>query len=413
MGRAISHGLIINLFAPARSAKPKLKIHHWTSIRSLVTCGVVALAGAILAEHGPVGAEEYEACYRGKAAQNSENHDLAIEQYTLCLDFGELKPGNRAVIYNNRGNAYFNKGAHDLAIADYGEAIGLNPQYDVAYNNQGNAFRAKGALERAIESFNKAIDLNRGYVYAYNNRGIVHDEMRAYQRAIADFDEAVLLDPSYAHAFNNRSVTYYNMEAFGRAIENFDRAIEIDPAYAVAFNNRGNAYRARHSYELAIADYYQAVRLDPRDALAFNNRGRARFFQEKFSRAIPDFVKATELIPDDIYPALWLYVSRARDGHEDRLALTPHLGVEAWPGPVAAMLLSDISTEELLAAAHDPDPRVENENLCEAHFFIGQHLLLQGREEAAVEHFNLAIDSDVKSLPEYTGAKAELKRMGY
>ena len=57
------------------------------------------------------------------------------------------------------------------AIADFSEAIRLNPKDAVAYNNRGVAYYAKSDLDRAIADFNEAIRLDPKDAIAYNNRG--------------------------------------------------------------------------------------------------------------------------------------------------------------------------------------------------------------------------------------------------
>ena len=62
--------------------------------------------------------------------------------------------------YNNRGSAYQSKGDHDRAIADYSEAIGINPNYAIAYSNRGNLFEARKRREEAIADFRRALALD-------------------------------------------------------------------------------------------------------------------------------------------------------------------------------------------------------------------------------------------------------------
>src|SRR3974390_567511 len=50
----------------------------------------------------------------------------------------EIDP-KMAVAYNNRGNAYDDKGQYDRALADYNKALDLNPKYAEAYYNRGRA----------------------------------------------------------------------------------------------------------------------------------------------------------------------------------------------------------------------------------------------------------------------------------
>ena len=47
----------------------------------------------------------------------------------------------RATAYYNRANAYFSKGDLAAAIADYGEALKIKPQYSEALNNRAVAYR--------------------------------------------------------------------------------------------------------------------------------------------------------------------------------------------------------------------------------------------------------------------------------
>ena len=54
-----------------------------------------------------------------------------------------LDPTN-ANDFNRRGVAYYGKKDYDRAIADYDQAIKLNPAYAAALINRGNAWRAKG-----------------------------------------------------------------------------------------------------------------------------------------------------------------------------------------------------------------------------------------------------------------------------
>ena len=67
-------------------------------------------------------------------------HDKAIADYTEAI---RLNP-KYALCYSNRGFAYDNKGDHDKAIADYTEAIRLDPHNSVTYSNRSVAYGSKG-----------------------------------------------------------------------------------------------------------------------------------------------------------------------------------------------------------------------------------------------------------------------------
>jgi tetratricopeptide (TPR) repeat protein len=52
------------------------------------------------------------------------------------------------------------KGDFDRAIADYSEAIKINPNYAIAYSNRGNLLEARGRREEAIADFRRALAID-------------------------------------------------------------------------------------------------------------------------------------------------------------------------------------------------------------------------------------------------------------
>ena len=124
-----------------------------------------------------------------------------------------IKSGREAWAFVGRGLGYSRKGDYDRAIADYNQAINLDPRYALAYNNRGHAYLAKGDKDRAIADFNQAIKINplpasNPHVNVYFNRGIAYSAKGDYERAIDDYTEAIRLDPKFASAYDNRGIAY-------------------------------------------------------------------------------------------------------------------------------------------------------------------------------------------------------------
>ena len=134
------------------------------------------------------------------ACGQTRDHDLAIAGCTRVIEDARQKPKGRAAAYYNRGNAHSAKGDHEQAIADYDEAIKLDPKNASAYNNRGSARSDKGESEGALDDFNAAIKLNTRYASAYFNRGNIY-AAQGDERALKDYDAAV--------KFNRRNVNAY------------------------------------------------------------------------------------------------------------------------------------------------------------------------------------------------------------
>jgi lipoprotein NlpI len=257
-----------------------------------------------------------------------------------------------------------------------------------------------------------------GLAVTFNNRGNAYQSKGEYQRAIQDYDEALRIDPDSALAFNNRASAFQHMGNYDRAIQDYDQAIRLDPSSALAYNNRGRTQHLKEDYTQAIKDYGEAIDLDPDYPLAFYNRGLARFDQGLYIAAVPDFVRAVQLDPAKPYRVIALYLAKARGGDPDKEMLkasSSRLNLAQWPGPVVNLYLGQATPQAVINAAQDPDARLQRERLCEAYFYIGEYLLIEGqnaeRKSEAIRMFQAAVATGVTSLFEYVSAKAELKRL--
>ncbi len=134
-----------------------------------------------------------------------------------------------AVAYNYRGLAYFNKGLHDSAIADYGKAIKLDPKDAKTYYNRGRVYDDKGQYDRAIADYDSAIRFRPDYAKAYNNLAWIlatasTSSIRNGSRAVELASRAVAL----RDVGDNRetlAAAYAEAGRFGDAVREQERAI--------------------------------------------------------------------------------------------------------------------------------------------------------------------------------------------
>jgi lipoprotein NlpI len=342
--------------------------------------GILVLLGALAALSAPVAGQALSTYWTQCVNEDRKlSSDTMIGGCTGVLQSGQESPANRAVAYYNRGVAYRAKRETERAIADYTEAIKLNPSYGNAYFNRGVAYNAKRESDRAIADFNEVVKLNRNDAGAYNNRGLAYQEKREYDRAIADHSEAIRLVPRYAQAYNGRA----------------------------------GAYHGKRQIERAIADYSEAIRIEPRNDGAFANRGRLHLYSGSPERALADLKQARDIDPGDPYIVLWLDLAERRNGMPGRLkAFSAQLDMGAWPGPVVRHLLGETTFEQLFAAAEHADPVTRSEQVCEAKFYSGARMALEGRKDEAVPLLRQAAAECPRYFIEWGAARDELRLLG-
>jgi tetratricopeptide (TPR) repeat protein len=131
---------------------------------------------------------------------------------------------------------------------------GDNPQPHAGTSiaERGLAFAEKGEYDRAIADFDEAIRLDPNDAHSFRYRGIAYYDKADYDRAIADFDEAIRLDPKDTKAYANRGFAYHVKGQHDRAIADIDEAIRLDPRNATFFAVRATMYIAKGDHDSAI-----------------------------------------------------------------------------------------------------------------------------------------------------------------
>jgi len=156
------------------------------------------------------------------------------------------------------------------ALSDYNKAIECKyDKPDRAYNNRGDLKISIGDTEAGIADFNQALLINPQYFEAYYNRGNAWQRKDSLSRAILDYNRSIEINPLFYLAFNNRGYAYCAAGKLEKAIESFGQAIELnkknDEPKAFSYFGRGNAYLIKGNYQKAFADINSGLAILPID----------------------------------------------------------------------------------------------------------------------------------------------------
>lgn len=199
-------------------------------------------------------------------------------------------------------------------LADYDEAIRINPNSAEAYFNRGRV-RAKKTDPSAIADYDAAIRLNPDFAEAYFHRGCLKTYFRrrestlaarhkALRSAIADFDEAIRLDfPELLHAYYMRGLAKYDLDRYEAAIVDCDEALRFKQEYpecliAEIQDLREEAKGMLNFYETGIADITKRIQQHPNNIKDYKIRGETNGFLGRIRAAKSDFLKILELTTD-------------------------------------------------------------------------------------------------------------------
>jgi tetratricopeptide (TPR) repeat protein len=189
-----------------------------------------------------------------------QEYDAAIPDLDKAI---ELDP-NYLRAYMDRGDAYREKGDLSKAMEAYKKALTLNPSDERKArieNALSNAYVDRGVDQKEasaeLADYDEALRINPNNVVGLNNRGAVYTLKEEYDKAIQDLDLAIKLKPDYARAFRNRGDAYRGKGDRDRAIADYKQALSLNPNDAL-----------KEDIEKALAELEPSAKPDAPDGAA-------------------------------------------------------------------------------------------------------------------------------------------------
>jgi tetratricopeptide (TPR) repeat protein len=130
-----------------------------------------------------------------------------------------------------------------------------------AYEGRGRIALRHGDWRRAIADFDEAIHLNPNRASLYRDRALARQQNGDLELAIEDYDEAIAHDPRLAAPYHQRGLALAATGDLDRAILSYNTAVRLDPAYAQVRLDRGIAFLARGQADEARADFEATLAL--------------------------------------------------------------------------------------------------------------------------------------------------------
>lgn len=235
--------------------------------------------------------------YRGRGIARCEQHDLdgAIADFTEAL---RIEPHSQKA-YADRAAVYGNKREITLGLKDLESAAAIGPPSATLLSIRGAVRAEMRDYRGALDDLNRALQMDPRDAEGYSNRGIVYQRTGNHAAALADLTRAIALDPRNPRAFANRGGIYALEQRYDEAVKDLDEAIRLDPKFVFARVNRGGFWLQQGQYEKAIAGYSEAIRLDPKCDAAWRFRSAAHRRMGNLALSESDVDEAIRIAPKE------------------------------------------------------------------------------------------------------------------
>jgi tetratricopeptide (TPR) repeat protein len=353
--------------------------------------------------------------------------------------------------YLQEGNRYSQAKQYDKAVESFRQAIKLNPSMEPAFRSLGVTYGRMGRVPDSLEPLKTAVQLDPNDAFAHLYLGTTLAILRRPDEALAELNEAKRLKPDEAGIHMEIGNVLHN--SFGRiedALNSYIEARRLNPNIPAIHHNIGLMYMRLGRFSDAIAPLREALRLEP------NYRNARYLLSDTYSKlgrydeAVDSWTKFLQLVPNGpeaLTKRSWNYMywgGHGREAADDArtflnvhgwrqqtslyLVIIANLGYRGagldqdaaaileeatskvntgnWPYPVINYLKGATGPDDLLQQATD------NNKKTEANAYIGMDLLLKGKQDDAIKHFNWVRSYGNKQFFEYPLAIEELKRMG-
>jgi serine/threonine-protein kinase len=201
----------------------------------------------------------------------------------------------------------------DNAIAEFSQAIKIDPNYALGYAGLGRTYLAgfkKFAkdntwIEQASHNCQKALSLNPNLVEGHVCLGGVYNATGQYEKAVEEFQHSMKSEPGSEDALRGVADAYSNLGKFAAAEAAYKQAVALRPNYWAVYSWLGEFYFSQNRYADAAQAFLKTTQLAPNNYFGYFNLGATYVAEGIYPEAIEAFNRSIALRPSsDAYSNL-------------------------------------------------------------------------------------------------------------
>ncbi len=174
----------------------------------------------------------------------------------------------------DEGNAFYQEGRYDTALAMYQEFLQKNPAAYQVLLNIGDCYREKGELEKALETYQQVIDRSKDdqamgvtmKAKALAAIGLVYLKQNNLEEATKYFKQSVDTAPQDEFVAFNVAEVYFNNQQLDEAQKYYEMASSIKPDWPDPLLKLGYVFLNRNDIPRATEYFEKFLKLEPQDS---------------------------------------------------------------------------------------------------------------------------------------------------
>jgi tetratricopeptide (TPR) repeat protein len=208
--------------------------------------------------------------------------------------------------YAARGNLYVDGGKYDEAIADFTQALKLEPDNKWALAGRGIAHVWKRDFDEARKDLDAAEARDPGSTVVLHGRGLMAELQGDCAKAV-DFYTKSLAKGTDAFALGHRATCEYSLAKQDEALADSAQVLKSNPSWMALRVLRANIFKLQGKDDLVAAEAEALVRDNPKSDYAWVAAGKTYAAIGKRDKAMDAFDHALA-----IKPLAYIYLNRAQ-----------------------------------------------------------------------------------------------------
>lgn len=187
-----------------------------------------------------------------------------------------------------RGYRFLDRGDHVYALADFDDAVRLDPASANARAGRGAVWVARGEPDKAMGELNDALRLDPDCADAYRVLAAIHFNAQRWGDALRAGDRYIELAPRDVRGYRGRAATHFAMGNHWAAVRDYERALRFASDDAVLWAKHAEGLAWLQDWEESRDSLNRAIALKSDVALWYFHRAVAKHHLAQPEEALAD-----------------------------------------------------------------------------------------------------------------------------